>query len=89
MGPQSRARGLTRAILDTFPVVKFGRADAGLPDAPAPPKDIESVDHTAAAVPATRMWGEGAGTGMGTGKGVESAGAGDERRSEPAIVPMS
>ena len=47
-GPQSRARGLTRAILDTFPVVKFGRADAG-PEAhahsPAPAKDIESADH--------------------------------------------
>ncbi|KAI0085162.1 hypothetical protein BDY19DRAFT_458827 [Irpex rosettiformis] len=27
--PQSRARGLTRAILDTFPVVKFGRAQEG------------------------------------------------------------
>ncbi|OJT05793.1 transmembrane domain- and RING domain-containing protein 4 [Trametes pubescens] len=41
-GPQSRARGLTRAILDTFPVVKFGRADAPT-DAPASAKDIESV----------------------------------------------
>ncbi|KDR75876.1 hypothetical protein GALMADRAFT_226525 [Galerina marginata CBS 339.88] len=26
--PQSRARGLTRAILDTFPIVKFGSAQA-------------------------------------------------------------
>ncbi|RPD54743.1 hypothetical protein L227DRAFT_511251 [Lentinus tigrinus ALCF2SS1-6] len=42
-GPQSRARGLTRAILDTFPVVKFGRTDSP-PEASAFPKDIESAD---------------------------------------------
>ncbi|KAI0355724.1 hypothetical protein OH77DRAFT_1454268 [Trametes cingulata] len=43
-GPQSRARGLTRAILDTFPVVKFGRADGATDDAAsAPAKDIESA----------------------------------------------
>lgn len=44
-GPQSRARGLTRAILDTFPVVKFGRADEPPDRSPTPPpaKDIESV----------------------------------------------
>ncbi|KAI0630111.1 hypothetical protein C8Q77DRAFT_1136492 [Trametes polyzona] len=41
-GPQSRARGLTRAILDTFPVVKFGRNDAPTED-PPPAKDVESV----------------------------------------------
>ncbi|CCM05369.1 uncharacterized protein FIBRA_07584 [Fibroporia radiculosa] len=34
---QSRARGLTRAILDTFPVVKFGGDPAAVP-----PKDVES-----------------------------------------------
>ncbi|KAI1795737.1 hypothetical protein LXA43DRAFT_735012 [Ganoderma leucocontextum] len=45
-GPQSRARGLTRAILDTFPVVKFGRADAGPDAAQTPAKDIESADHS-------------------------------------------
>ncbi|KAI0369673.1 hypothetical protein BV20DRAFT_967655 [Pilatotrama ljubarskyi] len=44
-GPQSRARGLTRAILDTFPVVKFGRADAAADDGSAiPVKDIESAN---------------------------------------------
>ncbi|OBZ70807.1 Receptor y region, transmembrane domain- and RING domain-containing protein 4 [Grifola frondosa] len=37
---QSRARGLTRAILDTFPVVKFGRNEAAPAD-PARPKDLE------------------------------------------------
>ena len=43
-GAQSRARGLTRAILDTFPVVKFGRAD-GPPEGPVRgAKDIESTD---------------------------------------------
>ncbi|EKM54538.1 uncharacterized protein PHACADRAFT_196968 [Phanerochaete carnosa HHB-10118-sp] len=39
---QSRARGLTRAILDTFPIVKFDRVE----DARAPvpiPKDIEAA----------------------------------------------
>ncbi|TFK89078.1 hypothetical protein K466DRAFT_519611 [Polyporus arcularius HHB13444] len=41
-GAQSRARGLTRAILDTFPVVKFGRTD--VPAVPAHPKDVESAD---------------------------------------------
>ncbi|KAI0690118.1 hypothetical protein BC835DRAFT_1366082 [Cytidiella melzeri] len=45
-GPaQSRARGLTRAILDTFPVVKFGRsqdADAS-PPPPRAVKDLESA----------------------------------------------
>ncbi|PIL35805.1 hypothetical protein GSI_01465 [Ganoderma sinense ZZ0214-1] len=61
-GAQSRARGLTRAILDTFPVVKFGRADAG-PEAhtPGPAKDIESAGSadtsysTAGAGKAVRM----------------------------------
>lgn len=40
---QSRARGLTRAILDTFPVVKFGSS----PQEEMTTKDIESVptDH--------------------------------------------
>ncbi|KAI0705107.1 hypothetical protein C8T65DRAFT_653241 [Cerioporus squamosus] len=42
-GAQSRARGLTRAILDTFPVVKFGRTE-NVPAAPVHPKDIESAD---------------------------------------------
>ncbi|THH31335.1 hypothetical protein EUX98_g2841 [Antrodiella citrinella] len=40
---QSRARGLTRAILDTFPVVKFGGSEeAGAPVGPYG-KDIESA----------------------------------------------
>ncbi|KAI9067434.1 hypothetical protein FKP32DRAFT_1620782 [Trametes sanguinea] len=44
-GAQSRARGLTRAILDTFPVVKFGRADdATEGPVSATAKDIESSD---------------------------------------------
>lgn len=33
--PQSRARGLTRAILDTFPIVKFGGATESRDDADA------------------------------------------------------
>ncbi|PFH51499.1 hypothetical protein AMATHDRAFT_142301 [Amanita thiersii Skay4041] len=37
--PQSRARGLTRAILDTFPVVKFG----GPTQDPDTNKDVEAV----------------------------------------------
>ncbi|KIP05108.1 hypothetical protein PHLGIDRAFT_108675 [Phlebiopsis gigantea 11061_1 CR5-6] len=37
--PQSRARGLTRAILDTFPIVKF---DRGAPAAEIPAKDVEA-----------------------------------------------
>lgn len=40
-GPQSRARGLTRAILDTFPIVKFDRADGTGPD-DLPAKDVEA-----------------------------------------------
>ncbi|OSX66170.1 hypothetical protein POSPLADRAFT_1031290 [Postia placenta MAD-698-R-SB12] len=40
---QSRARGLTRAILDTFPVVKFG-VDPATGEAPRP-KDIENPDE--------------------------------------------
>jgi len=43
--PQSRARGLTRAILDTFPIVKFGRVDD--PEQPAAQKDIESARSVA------------------------------------------
>ncbi|OSD07120.1 hypothetical protein PYCCODRAFT_1442528 [Trametes coccinea BRFM310] len=45
-GAQSRARGLTRAILDTFPVVKFGRAadDSTEGPASATTKDIETSD---------------------------------------------
>ncbi|KAI0779339.1 hypothetical protein C8Q74DRAFT_1446931 [Fomes fomentarius] len=39
-GHQSRARGLTRAILDTFPVVKFGRTDTPV-DVPTQAKDID------------------------------------------------
>ncbi|KAI0645948.1 hypothetical protein C8Q79DRAFT_910210 [Trametes meyenii] len=42
LGAQSRARGLTRAILDTFPVVKFGRTD-DTAEAPTAAKDIESA----------------------------------------------
>ncbi|KAK1218500.1 hypothetical protein PQX77_018826 [Marasmius sp. AFHP31] len=40
-GLQSRARGLTRAILDTFPVVKFG---SSAPNTQSNGKDIESTD---------------------------------------------
>lgn len=39
---QSRARGLTRAILDTFPVVKFGGTTAARDDR-RDSKDIESL----------------------------------------------
>ncbi|PSR70731.1 hypothetical protein PHLCEN_2v13388 [Hermanssonia centrifuga] len=39
---QSRARGITRAILDTFPIVKFGRADGAIQQQ-AIAKDVESV----------------------------------------------
>jgi len=43
---QSRAAGITRAILDTFPVVKFGRTGPDMPyplaeDLPSPKKDLE------------------------------------------------
>ncbi|KAI0762124.1 hypothetical protein BD413DRAFT_217414 [Trametes elegans] len=52
-GAQSRARGLTRAILDTFPVVKFGRAD-GPGEAPSSIKDLESAEsHELRYVPST------------------------------------
>ncbi|KAH9892806.1 hypothetical protein C8Q73DRAFT_699539 [Cubamyces lactineus] len=61
-GAQSRARGLTRAILDTFPVVKFGRAEADA-DAPMAGKDIESTDtgdlHYASAYGMTQSPGKG------------------------------
>ena len=43
--PQSRAGGLTRAILDTFPVVKFGRStedqERDGADVEAAPKEVE------------------------------------------------
>ncbi|CAA7261605.1 unnamed protein product [Cyclocybe aegerita] len=41
--PQSRARGLTRAILDTFPIVKFGNGQVASQNSPPPPrgKDVE------------------------------------------------
>lgn len=42
---QSRARGLTRAILDTFPVIKFG-TPSGLP-----PKDVEHPSYFAGSIP--------------------------------------
>ncbi|KAJ8597519.1 hypothetical protein M405DRAFT_803811 [Rhizopogon salebrosus TDB-379] len=42
-GSQSRARGLGRAILDTFPIVKFGAAQDGRQDSAfAGHKDVES-----------------------------------------------
>ncbi|KAG2116946.1 hypothetical protein DEU56DRAFT_839651 [Suillus clintonianus] len=42
-GSQSRARGLGRAILDTFPIVKFGTApDDGEVSTYPRPKDVES-----------------------------------------------
>ncbi|KAJ2918584.1 hypothetical protein MD484_g1857, partial [Candolleomyces efflorescens] len=41
-GGQSRARGLTRAILDTFPIVKFGNLPSALTPS-QPRKDIEST----------------------------------------------
>ena len=44
---QSRARGLTRAILDTFPIVKFGRTDDhDVPPSPQQGKDVESVGES-------------------------------------------
>ncbi|KAL1660746.1 hypothetical protein GGF50DRAFT_130037 [Schizophyllum commune] len=42
-GPQSRAKGITRAILDTFPLVHYRRP------ADAPPKDVEEDGES-------RMW---------------------------------
>ncbi|EAU91210.2 RING-7 protein [Coprinopsis cinerea okayama7 len=45
-GGQSRARGLTRAILDTFPIVKFG---SNVSAAAPPAKDIESTPNGAPA----------------------------------------
>ncbi|KAG8956260.1 hypothetical protein FRC04_004337 [Tulasnella sp. 424] len=41
--PQTRAAGLTRAILDTFPIVKFGR---GGTTAPAPALDPQASVYT-------------------------------------------
>lgn len=42
-GSQSRARGLGRAILDTFPIVRFGIAPDDQEDSTYPsPKDVES-----------------------------------------------
>ena len=41
-GPQSRARGLTRAILDTFPIVKFDRGEGAAVAAGASTKDVEA-----------------------------------------------
>ncbi|KAJ3528811.1 hypothetical protein NM688_g7944 [Phlebia brevispora] len=50
---QSRARGLTRAILDTFPIVKFGRVEDGVqPDRIVTHKDVESAGATDEAEPA-------------------------------------
>jgi hypothetical protein len=40
VSPQSRARGVTRAILDTFPIVKFGRST----EDHASVKDVESAN---------------------------------------------
>lgn len=40
--PQTRAAGLTRAILDTFPVVKFGRPSTA--DRSQEEKDLEAKD---------------------------------------------
>jgi hypothetical protein len=50
--PQSRARGLTRAILDTFPIVKFGAGGNGGSESAAasgrasPSKDVEAQELT-------------------------------------------
>jgi len=41
--PQSRARGITRAILDTFPIVKFGNPPPVDPSLAARPKDLETA----------------------------------------------
>jgi len=42
--PQSRARGLTRAILDTFPVVKFGSTAPSPPESDVPtPRDKDQL----------------------------------------------
>ncbi|TFK21960.1 hypothetical protein FA15DRAFT_54519 [Coprinopsis marcescibilis] len=48
-GGQSRARGLTRAILDTFPVVKFGSSSDSAESA-RQVKDIESSTDTHAGI---------------------------------------
>jgi len=54
--PQSRARGLTRAILDTFPIVKFGSSTQNPHGVRSPGKDMEAPrdsDDTAIAVELT------------------------------------
>ena len=59
MPGQSRARGLTRAILDTFPIVKFGRTeDETVPPAAVGAKDVESAGQPASGV-VVRGEGEG------------------------------
>lgn len=62
-GPgQSRARGLTRAILDTFPIVKFGNStpeeNNGPPAQPMPSKDVETLtdSRTGASAMELREW---------------------------------
>ncbi|KAH0827880.1 hypothetical protein J3R83DRAFT_3507 [Lanmaoa asiatica] len=42
-GGQSRARGLGRAILDTFPIVKFGSSGSDRESSLPRPKDVESA----------------------------------------------
>ncbi|KAI0821697.1 hypothetical protein BC628DRAFT_1412819 [Trametes gibbosa] len=97
-GPQSRARGLTRAILDTFPVVKFGRADAPSERSatPEPAKDIESVGT--ADVPYTPRDTKAPLPGTLDGQGVEvelrewrvaASQLGDGGRAESDALPRS
>jgi len=55
---QSRAQGLTRAILDTFPVVKFG-SNSAAPEPETqqrPVKDIETQSHASSPAVELKEW---------------------------------
>ncbi|KAF8070467.1 hypothetical protein FPV67DRAFT_1413367 [Lyophyllum atratum] len=55
---QSRAQGITRAILDTFPVVKFG-SNAATPEPRSrlrPAKDVEAQSHASSLAVELKDW---------------------------------
>ncbi|KAJ7703172.1 hypothetical protein B0H17DRAFT_1042049 [Mycena rosella] len=87
---QSRARGLTRAILDTFPIVKFGNA----PEPEAPAKDIEGHPNRGVSISKIKdsdngPSAQGPSVWPPSDEGCSSPNSGENNRDPPLTTPPS
>ncbi|KAG2756125.1 hypothetical protein P692DRAFT_20716007 [Suillus brevipes Sb2] len=91
-GSQSRARGLGRAILDTFPIVRFGIVPNDQEDSTYPsPKDVEtpSVNADATLQQSSDAVEMGASSSQAVQQPLSSAGETNERYISPTGATMN